>query len=141
MTEAQENELAGMITDVAISYANGHAVDFRIAAKAAVAFVIDATRTDARVVPVDVCAALARMCKPLDESRLSGVTAEEDARCMVLISGYVLAGYSAAPTDAQIDAATAAWFHYSQEYANDVYRARMRAAIAASAIQPNKEPK
>lgn len=42
MTEAQENELAGMITDVAIDYANGHAVDFRIAAKAAVAFVTDA---------------------------------------------------------------------------------------------------
>jgi hypothetical protein len=39
MTEAQENELADMITDVAISYANGHATDFRIAAKAAIAFV------------------------------------------------------------------------------------------------------
>lgn len=41
MTEAQENELADMITDVAISYANGHPTDFRIAAKAAVAFVRD----------------------------------------------------------------------------------------------------
>jgi hypothetical protein len=39
MTEAQENELADMITDVAISYANGHPTDFRIAAKAAIAFV------------------------------------------------------------------------------------------------------
>lgn len=46
MTEAQENELAGMITDVAISYANGHATDFRIAAKAAVAFVTDAQLAD-----------------------------------------------------------------------------------------------
>jgi hypothetical protein len=44
MTEAQENELAGMITDVAISYANGHATDFRIAAKAAIAFVNDANQ-------------------------------------------------------------------------------------------------
>lgn len=42
MTEAQENELADMITDVAISYANGHATDFRIAAKAAIAFVLEA---------------------------------------------------------------------------------------------------
>jgi hypothetical protein len=139
MTEAQENELADMITDAAISYANGHATDFRIAAKAAVAFVTAATRAGAGVVPADVCAALARMCKPLDESRLSGVTAEEDARCMALISGYVLSGRNAAPTDAQIDAATAAWFHYSQEYANDDYRARMRAAIAAA--QTNEDAK
>lgn len=46
-------------------------------------------------VPQDVLAALDRMCTPLDESRLSGATAESDARCMKLIRDYVL---SAAPS-------------------------------------------
>lgn len=49
MTEAQENELAGMITDVAIDYANGHAVDFRIAAKAAIAFVNESSTLLSRI--------------------------------------------------------------------------------------------
>jgi hypothetical protein len=55
-----------------------------------------ATRTqgadDARPMAIDaVLAAVDRMCMPLDESRLSGVTAQEDARCMALIRDYVLA--------------------------------------------------
>lgn len=45
-------------------------------------------------VPDEVMQALDRMCQPLHESRLSGVTAEADARCMKIIRDYVL---SAAP--------------------------------------------
>jgi hypothetical protein len=33
----------------------------------------------------DLKAAVNRMCEPLDPSRLSGVTAQEDARCMAVI--------------------------------------------------------
>lgn len=39
--------------------------------------------------PAEVLAALDRMCAPLHESRLSGVTAEMDAKCMALIRDYV----------------------------------------------------
>ncbi|WP_438396390.1 hypothetical protein [Caballeronia sp. DA-9] len=49
---------------------------------------------DAVSVPPDVMAALNRMCSPLHESWLTGVTAQEDARCMKLIRDYVLAGRS-----------------------------------------------
>jgi hypothetical protein len=41
--------------------------------------------------PDAVLAALDRMCSPLDKSWLTGVTAEEDARCMQIIRDYVLA--------------------------------------------------
>jgi hypothetical protein len=41
--------------------------------------------------PDAVLVALDRMCSPLDKSWLSGVTAEEDARCMKIIRDYVLA--------------------------------------------------
>ncbi|AJX60050.1 hypothetical protein [Burkholderia pseudomallei] len=40
--------------------------------------------------PESVLAALDRMCTPLHESRLSGVTAAADAHCMELIRDYVL---------------------------------------------------
>jgi hypothetical protein len=42
VTESQLNELVDMIADVAMSYANGGGADFRVAAKAAVAFVVAA---------------------------------------------------------------------------------------------------
>lgn len=41
-------------------------------------------------VPDNVLAALDRMCAPLDKSWLTGVTAEEDARCMQVIRSHVL---------------------------------------------------
>lgn len=41
--------------------------------------------------PAEVMYALDSMCFPLHESRLSGVTASEDARCMTLIRDYCLA--------------------------------------------------
>lgn len=44
----------------------------------------------ARAVPVEVLRALDRMCTPLDASRLSGATAEADARCMATIRDYIL---------------------------------------------------
>lgn len=40
-------------------------------------------------VPDDVRRALDRMCTPLDESRLSGATAQEDARCMQIIKQFI----------------------------------------------------
>jgi hypothetical protein len=40
-------------------------------------------------VPIEVRAALNRMCTPLHESRLAGATAEADARCMKIIREYV----------------------------------------------------
>jgi hypothetical protein len=40
-------------------------------------------------VPPEVRHALDRMCTPLDESRLSGATAQEDARCMAIIKEYI----------------------------------------------------
>ena len=40
--------------------------------------------------PAEVMAALDRMCSPLHESRLSGFTAAEDARCMEVIRRHVL---------------------------------------------------
>jgi hypothetical protein len=43
-------------------------------------------------VPDDVRRALDRMCTPLDESRLNGATAQEDARCMRIIKQYIEAG-------------------------------------------------
>jgi hypothetical protein len=52
-------------------------------------------------VPDDVRAAVERMCEPLHESHLTGVTASEDARCMKLIHEYVLGGR--APTEAELD--------------------------------------
>jgi hypothetical protein len=53
-------------------------------------------------VPKDVRAAVERMCEPLHESHLTGVTASEDARCMKLIHEYVLGGR--AQTEAELDA-------------------------------------
>lgn len=53
-------------------------------------------------IPADVRAALDRMCLPLDESRLSGVTAREDARCMAIIKRHIEA---AAPSSADVRAA------------------------------------
>lgn len=41
-------------------------------------------------VPEPVRYALDRMCMPLHESRLSGFTALEDARCMQVIRAYIL---------------------------------------------------
>jgi hypothetical protein len=46
-------------------------------------------RARSTVMPEDVAYALNRMCTPLDESRLKGVTASEDARCMRVIQEYV----------------------------------------------------
>ena len=40
-------------------------------------------------VPENVLQAVARMSTPLDETRLSGVTAKEDARCMQLIADFI----------------------------------------------------
>lgn len=48
------------------------------------------------MVPETVVQAVDRMCKPLHPSRLSGVTAEVDARCMTVIRDFI-AGLSAAP--------------------------------------------
>jgi hypothetical protein len=47
-------------------------------------------REEAGAVPHEVMQALDRMCSPLHESRLSGVTAQEDARCMKVIRDYIL---------------------------------------------------
>jgi hypothetical protein len=49
-------------------------------------------------VPPEVRRALDRMCTPLDESRLGGATAQEDARCMLVIKSFIdsLAGQSQA---------------------------------------------
>lgn len=54
------------------------------------------------VVPANVMAALDRMCTPLHESRLSGATAEADARSMKLIRDYVLGGSASAVARAEI---------------------------------------
>lgn len=43
-----------------------------------------------KAVPPEVMAALDRMCIPLHESHLKGVTAQEDARCMAVIRDYIL---------------------------------------------------
>ncbi|WP_163056797.1 hypothetical protein [Acidithiobacillus ferrooxidans] len=40
--------------------------------------------------PAEVMAALNRMCTPLDETYLKGITAQEDAKCMALIRDYIL---------------------------------------------------
>lgn len=40
-------------------------------------------------VPADVVAAVERMYTPLHESRLTGVTAQEDARCMAVIKHFI----------------------------------------------------
>ena len=45
--------------------------------------------TEPAPVPATVRAALERMMKPLHESRLSGETAQEDARCMQIIAQYI----------------------------------------------------
>ncbi|WP_446903021.1 hypothetical protein [Burkholderia sp. YIM B11467] len=49
-----------------------------------------AMAAEAVAIPADVHAALDRMCSPLDESRLSGLTAQLDANCMKVIRDYVL---------------------------------------------------
>ncbi|MDR5798986.1 MULTISPECIES: hypothetical protein [Caballeronia] len=49
-------------------------------------------RSGRRAVPNEVRAAVERMCKPLDESVLSGATAKADGYCMALIREYVLGG-------------------------------------------------
>jgi hypothetical protein len=54
------------------------------------------------VVPANVMAALDRMCTPLDESVLKGVTAEADAHSMKLIRDYVLSTILA-PSAAALD--------------------------------------
>ena len=43
-----------------------------------------------KAVPPEVMVALDRMCVPLHESYLKGVTAQEDARCMAIIRDYIL---------------------------------------------------
>ena len=40
-------------------------------------------------IPPAVVDALDRMCIPLHESHLKGVTAQEDARCMAIIRDYI----------------------------------------------------
>lgn len=45
----------------------------------------------ARLVPSDVMRAAERMAQPLHESRLSGVTAQEDARCAWLVLSFLRA--------------------------------------------------
>src|SRR6185369_14448317 len=45
----------------------------------------------AHSVPDEVMRAVERMCKPLHESRVSDVTAQEDARCMKVIEDFILA--------------------------------------------------
>lgn len=49
----------------------------------------------------EVIRAVERMCQPLDVSRLSGVTASEDARCMAVIREFILG--PAAPSAPQHD--------------------------------------
>lgn len=61
---------------------------------------LEAQTNDARSarIPDEVRAAVDRMCTPLDRSWLSGVTAQEDARCMKIIRDYILgAGASDSP--------------------------------------------
>lgn len=50
-------------------------------------------------IPPEVIAALDRMCTPLDESYLKGITAQEDARCMALIRDYILKDTICSATD------------------------------------------
>ena len=63
----------------------------------------------APVVPAAVLQAVERMSQPLHESRLSGVTAQEDARCMKLIADFIRAlaapsaDRAAAPSQAPTD--------------------------------------
>ena len=45
----------------------------------------------ARLVPPDVMRAAERMAQPLHESRLSGATAQEDARCAWLVLSFLRA--------------------------------------------------
>jgi hypothetical protein len=52
------------------------------------------------IIPAEVIAALDRMCTPLDESYLKGITAQEDARCMALIRGYILKDTDCSAPDA-----------------------------------------
>jgi hypothetical protein len=56
----------------------------------------------APAIPENVRQAVERMCKPLHESRLTGVTAQEDARCMRIIRDYVLGGSASAVARAEI---------------------------------------
>lgn len=119
MTEAQENELADMITDVAISYANGHATDFRIAAKAAVAFVTDAMHaeaTDSGIADGELIANLMEMVRSagalapngkLDmsiDARLADAESDVDRLhkdkmdLWFQVRGYESAGYKLLPT-------------------------------------------
>jgi hypothetical protein len=53
-------------------------------------------KQDAAALPADVLAALERMEFPLHESRLSGVTAQEDARCMKIIGDFIRSRAAAA---------------------------------------------
>ena len=59
---------------------------------------------DVQGVPAEVMAALDRMCTPLDQSWLKGVTAEADAKCMQTIRDYILHRPACAPAagDAQM---------------------------------------
>lgn len=41
------------------------------------------------IVPLSVLAAVDRMCIPLDKNKLSGATADEDARCMAVIKAFI----------------------------------------------------
>ncbi|EGQ60920.1 hypothetical protein GGI1_03416 [Acidithiobacillus sp. GGI-221] len=59
-----------------------------------------APRPPKEAIPPEVMAALDRMCTPLDESYLKGITAQEDAKCMALIRDYILKDTDCSATDA-----------------------------------------
>lgn len=54
------------------------------------AMLASAQQPQNKTIPPEVMAALDRMCIPLHESHLKGVTAREDAICMALIRDYIL---------------------------------------------------
>lgn len=73
--------------------------------------------------------ALNRMCTPLDESHLRGVTAEEDARCMVLIRKTV-ANLAAALQELLATEQAMGEPEYADRYVAAI--AQARAALASS---------
>lgn len=77
MLEADAREIEGMECDYTDQVMRAIAAEEKLAQQVAV--------------PQDVVAALDRMCTPLHESRLTGATAEADARSMKIIRDHVLA--------------------------------------------------
>lgn len=53
-------------------------------------------------VPEEVRQALDRMCTPLHQSRLAGMTAQEDARCMAIIKAYIESAAAPVPPVAAV---------------------------------------